>query len=46
MMGMQCLVELRGPKVTLNFNPGPVCAGLVTEGTAADKRIYNDAENF
>lgn len=46
MMGMQCLIELCGPKMTLNFNAASVRTGLVMEGTAREKCIYDDVENF
>lgn len=46
MMGMQCLIKLCGPKMTLNFNAASVCTGLVIEGTASEKCIYDDVENF
>lgn len=46
MMGMQHLTKLCGPEMSVNFNPASVRTGLVIEGTAEAKCVYDAVENF
>lgn len=46
MMGMQHLLKLCGPKMTVNLNPASVHTALVIEETAGAKCVYDAVENF